>query len=91
MGELAGSPAISVILPILNEESHLSESIAAILNQDCLGRFEVILALGPSSDNTKEIAENIAAQDERIKLIENPSGKTAAGGPFVSAPAAIQR
>ena len=79
MGELAGSPAISVILPILNEESHLSESIAAILNQDYMGRFEVILALGPSSDNTKEIAENIAAQDERIKLIENPSGKTAAG------------
>ena len=52
MGELSVSPAVSVILPVLNEEAHLEESISAILSQDYRGVFEVILALGPSQDRT---------------------------------------
>jgi glycosyltransferase involved in cell wall biosynthesis len=79
LGELSVSPAISVILPVLNEEPHLAESITAILAQDYKGIFEVILALGPSSDRTDEVAKDLAARDHRIKLVSNPSGKTAAG------------
>ena len=50
--ELIGSPlpAISVILPVLNEEAHLKSAINSILSQDYKGQFEVILALGPSTD-----------------------------------------
>jgi glycosyltransferase involved in cell wall biosynthesis len=77
--ELSVSPSISVILPVLNEEAHLAEAIAAILSQDYLGAFEVILALGPSRDRTDEVAQSLAASDSRIKLVANPSGKTAAG------------
>jgi glycosyltransferase involved in cell wall biosynthesis len=79
LGELSVSPAVSVILPLLNEEPHLAESISAILAQDYSGAFEVILALGPSSDRTNEVAQDLAARDNRIKLVENSSGKTAAG------------
>ena len=79
LGELSVSPAVSVILPVINEEPHLAESISAILAQDYSGAFEVILALGPSSDRTNEVAQDLAACDSRIKLVENPSGKTAAG------------
>jgi succinoglycan biosynthesis protein ExoA len=79
LGELSVSPAISVILPVLNEEPHLAESITAILAQDYSGVFEVILALGPSKDRTNEVAEDLAARDHRIKLVPNPTGKTAAG------------
>jgi succinoglycan biosynthesis protein ExoA len=79
MGELSVSPAISVILPVLNEEPHLAESVSAILSQDYLGSFEIILALGPSRDQTNMIAESLAQRDSRIKLVMNPSGKTAAG------------
>ena len=79
MGELSVSPAISVILPVLNEEPHLAESVSAILSQDYLGLFEIILALGPSRDQTNMIAESLAQRDSRIKLVMNPSGKTAAG------------
>ena len=79
LGELSVSPAVSVILPVLNEEPHLAESISAILAQDYSGAFEVILALGPSSDRTNEVAQDLAARDNRIKLVENHSGKTAAG------------
>jgi glycosyltransferase involved in cell wall biosynthesis len=79
LGELSVSPAISVILPVLNEEPHLAESVTAILSQNYEGPFEIILALGPSRDQTNAIAEVLAARDTRIKLVMNPSGKTAAG------------
>ena len=79
MGELSVSPAISVILPVLNEEPHLAESVSAILAQDYKGSFEIILALGPSRDQTNAIAEDLARRDSRIKLVMNPTGKTAAG------------
>lgn len=79
MGELSVSPAVSVILPVLNEEAHLAESISAILSQDYRGAFEVILALGPSQDRTDEIAKSLSARDPRVKLVANPTGKTATG------------
>ena len=78
LGELSASPAISVILPVLNDEPHLEESVSAILSQDYQGVFEIILALGPSQDRTNEIASSLAVRDKRIKLVNNPTGKTAA-------------
>ncbi|MEY2876921.1 MAG: hypothetical protein RLZ24_348 [Actinomycetota bacterium] len=79
--ELIGSPlpAISVILPVLNEESHLEGAVLSVLSQDYRGPFEIILALGPSRDRTNEIAAKLASQDRRVKLIDSPTGKTAAG------------
>jgi succinoglycan biosynthesis protein ExoA len=79
MGELYVSPAVSVILPVLNEEAHLEASVLAILSQDYRGVFEVILALGPSNDRTDQIAKSLSDRDSRVKLVSNPTGKTAAG------------
>ena len=70
--------SVSVILPVLNEEKYLAATLAAITGQDFKGDFEIILALGPSKDQTNAIAAQLAQQDARIKLIQNPSGKTAA-------------
>ena len=72
-------PGISVILPVLNEEDHLEESIRAILTQDYAGEFEIILALGPSKDRTDQIAARLSEENSRIILVSNPTGKTAAG------------
>jgi glycosyltransferase involved in cell wall biosynthesis len=72
-------PAVSVVLPVLNEELHLENAVRSILSQDYRGFFEIILALGPSKDQTNEIAAKIAKSDSRIILVNNPSGKTAAG------------
>ena len=79
--ELFGSPhpAISVILPVLNEESHLEDAVHSILSQDYHGAIEVILAVGPSHDRTLEIAQSISRRDPRVVIVENPSGRTAAG------------
>ena len=79
--ELYGSPRreISVILPVRNEASYLEHSVSSILAQDFHGPFEVILAIGPSHDSTMEIARKIAHRDKRVVIVENPSGRTAAG------------
>ena len=72
-------PAVSVVLPVLNEELHLANAVQSILSQDYAGTLEIILALGPSKDKTNEIAERLALADKRILLVNNPSGRTAAG------------
>jgi len=77
--ELSTSPDVSVILPVLNEANHLAEAVKAILSQDYQGNFEVILAIGPSKDATLVIATELAKTDSRVVIVDNPSGKTAAG------------
>jgi len=79
--ELFGSPhpPISVILPVLNEESHLQGAVSSILAQKYLGSIEIILALGPSRDRTNEIAQQISQHESRVRLVENPTGRTAVG------------
>lgn len=68
--------AVSVIMPILNEERHLREAVAVVLDQDYTGEIELVLALGPSSDATDKVASALAEQDLRITCVRNPSGRT---------------
>ena len=79
--ELYGSPKreISVILPVLNEEKYLEDAVNAILAQRYTGKIEVILAVAPSDDRTLEIAQRLLMNDPRVVIVENPSGRTAAG------------
>jgi succinoglycan biosynthesis protein ExoA len=76
-GEPATLPAVSVVMPVLNEEKHLAESVAAVLGQRYPGGFELVLAIGPSKDRTEAIARELAAADSRITVVPNPSGRIA--------------
>jgi glycosyltransferase involved in cell wall biosynthesis len=78
---LYGSPKreISVILPIRNEEKYLAEAVSAILAQHYDGKLEVILAVAPSTDKTLEIAQQLHTNDPRVVIVDNPTGRTAAG------------
>jgi glycosyltransferase involved in cell wall biosynthesis len=79
---LAGNrvwPAVSVIMPVLNEERHLAEAVRAILSQEYAGELELVLAIGPCRDRTQEIAEKLAADDPRIVIVPNPTGRTPHG------------
>jgi succinoglycan biosynthesis protein ExoA len=72
-------PTVSVILPILNEEPYLRDAVRSILSQDYHGKFEIVLAVGPSKDRTQEIAEELQRDDSRVIVVANPTGRTAAG------------
>ncbi|WGD38311.1 glycosyltransferase family 2 protein [Lysinibacter sp. HNR] len=65
-------PGVSYIVPVLNEEKYIAASVSAILLQEYSGPKEVILALGPSTDNTNKIVSSIAANDPRVILVDNP-------------------
>jgi succinoglycan biosynthesis protein ExoA len=61
-------------MPVRNEERYLAESVSHVLNQEYPGELELVLAVGPSSDRTQEIADRLAAADPRITVVANPSG-----------------
>jgi glycosyltransferase involved in cell wall biosynthesis len=66
-------------MPVLNEEQHLHEAVAAILQQDYPADVELVIALGPSRDGTDEVAEKLAAVNPNIRLVRSPTGRTPAG------------
>ncbi|WP_326582332.1 glycosyltransferase family 2 protein [Streptomyces sp. NBC_00487] len=76
-------PAVSVIMPVLNEERHLRGAVQAILAQEYAGEMEVVIALGPSTDRTDEIAAELVAEtasfeSKRVHTVPNPTGRTPA-------------
>ena len=76
---LRKKPAVSVILTVVNEAQHLRDAVRAVLKSNYSGEIEVIIAVGPSRDRTKEVAQQIASEDSRVTVIENPSGRTPDG------------
>jgi succinoglycan biosynthesis protein ExoA len=73
----AGGPAaeaISVVMPVRDEELNLAESVVSVLGQDYQGDLEVVLAIGPSRDRTLQVSQELAAADPRITLVPNPTG-----------------
>jgi glycosyltransferase involved in cell wall biosynthesis len=65
-------------MPVLNEELHLEAAVRRVLDQDYPGELEVILAVAPSSDRTREIGNALAAVDPRIRVVDNPGARTPA-------------
>ncbi len=66
-------------MPVLNEENYLEAAVLAILSQDYEGSIQVVLALGPSTDRTNEVAARICAGDSRVSSVPNPTGRTPEG------------
>jgi len=75
-----GRPDVSVLVPVLNEESCIEQTVATMCAQELDGRtFELVFADGRSDDRTREILERIAERDPRVKVVDNPARTTAAG------------
>jgi glycosyltransferase involved in cell wall biosynthesis len=72
-------PDVAVVMPVLNEENYLEAAVWAILSQDYEGPIQVVLALGPSTDRTNEVASRICAGDSRVSSVPNPTGRTPEG------------
>ena len=64
--------AVSYVMPVLNEAGYLEAAIASIVEQDHPGDFEIVLAVGPSTDGTADIVARLVAADDRIRIVENP-------------------
>jgi glycosyltransferase involved in cell wall biosynthesis len=71
--------AVTVMMPVRNEQAHLVAAVESVLSQTYPGKLEIILAVGPSVDQTDAVAKELAAKHPSIKLIENPKGLTTTG------------
>src|SRR5882672_2108184 len=65
-------PGVSYVMPVLNEVAYLEPAVASILEQDYAGPFEIVLALGPSTDGTADVVHRLVARDPRIREVHNP-------------------
>lgn len=53
-------PKISVVIPALNEEKYIEQTLKSIRNQDYGGRVEIVVVDGGSKDRTVKIARKYA-------------------------------
>lgn len=77
--QLPPLPAVSYVMPVLNEEDYLERAVRTILAQDYGGAKEIVLALGPSRDRSTAIARTLAEADSRVILVDNPDRDIPAG------------
>jgi GT2 family glycosyltransferase len=65
-------PGVTYVMPVLNESGYVESAIRSVLDQEYAGPVEIVLALGPSHDGTREIVERLRELDSRIRLVDNP-------------------
>ena len=73
-------PFISVVIGVRNEAAHIERCVRTILENDYPhDSFEVLVIDGMSTDATRAIVSRIAAEDARVRLLENPLQIVSAG------------
>lgn len=72
---------VSVIMPALNAERYIEESIASVLNQS-YKNIELLIVDDGSTDKTVHIINNMVKADARIKHLKNPGKGVSAARNF---------
>jgi succinoglycan biosynthesis protein ExoA len=72
-------PRVSIVMTVINEERHIAEVIDRLLQQDYPGELDIVVAVGPSRDRTRDVAQQVADSHEHVTVVDNPSGRTPAG------------
>lgn len=66
-------PEISVIVPVYNTETYLSQCISSIISQS-FSDFELLLVDDGSTDGSMKICERYAVSDTRIRIARKANG-----------------
>jgi glycosyltransferase involved in cell wall biosynthesis len=63
---------VSVLTPTLNEEAHILETVRGLQSQRLDSEVEFLFMDGRSEDATRSMLERLAAEDPRIRILDNP-------------------
>jgi len=67
---------VSVLVPVLDEERHIRDAVRSMQAQRFDGEIEFLFIDGRSNDRTREILEDLARDDPRIRVLDNPGRRT---------------
>jgi glycosyltransferase involved in cell wall biosynthesis len=71
-----GTPTVSVVVPVRDEERFIEACLASVLAQDYpADRVEILVVDGMSTDRTRELAEAVLAEriaDGSARILDNP-------------------
>lgn len=73
---MTSAPAVSVLVPVLDEEAHLERALGLMLGQDVPGGVEVLAVDGGSRDGSRAILDRLAAGNQRVRVFDNPARRT---------------
>ncbi|GEO80119.1 glycosyltransferase family 2 protein [Pararhodospirillum oryzae] len=76
-GEGEDGPTLTIVMPALDEERHIAAALASLtrIDTEC---YEILVMDGGSRDETRAIVARLAADNPRIRLIDNPARRQAA-------------
>jgi succinoglycan biosynthesis protein ExoA len=74
-----GTVDVSVLTPVLNEADHIRETVAAMRAQHFDGEVEFLFMDGGSADATRATLEELALEDPRIRVFDNPGRQVTHG------------
>jgi succinoglycan biosynthesis protein ExoA len=78
--DVNGDPVdVSVLVPVFNEGSHIREAVAAMREQRFDGNLEFLFMDGRSEDGTRKILQQLAGEDPRIRVLDNPARRLVNG------------
>jgi len=70
-GELASRPRVSVVVPCYNYGHFLGACVESVLFQDAVD-VDVLIVDDASPDGSGDVAEAIAAEEPRVRVLRNP-------------------
>lgn len=77
-GAAVGMPTVSVLVPVRNEGRHIASTLGDLLAQDYpADRYEILVADGRSTDDTRDIVKAMATPN--LRLLDNPALLSSAG------------
>jgi glycosyltransferase involved in cell wall biosynthesis len=74
-------PSISVVFPMYNEEAYIRRAVSAAREvlEAHLPDWEIVVVDDGSTDGTGAIADALAAQDPRLRVVHNPVNRKLGG------------
>src|SRR5438105_1181088 len=73
MTRISSTRTVSVIIPALNEEDNIAAAVKTV--QEAIGDrfadYELLIFDDGSTDSTGQIADELAAQNSRIRVVHN--------------------